>query len=56
MDTSKEESNQGEQTPLKVTIKKNNKRCLGGSGNQTILLPHPLTRYVPPGQNFVVII
>ena len=33
LDTSEEESNQGEQTPLEVTIREDNKGYLGDNGN-----------------------
>ena len=56
LDTSGEESDQGEQTPLGVTVGEDGEGCLGGSGDQTTLLPHPLARYVPPGRDFAVVI
>ena len=42
LDTSGEESDQSEQIPLEMTIEEDNKGCLGGSGDQTTLLSHPL--------------
>ena len=56
LDTSEEKSDQSKQTPLKMTIEKNNEGCLKGNNNQTTLLPYPLAKYVSPGRDFAVII
>ena len=56
LDTSGEESDQGEQTPLKMTVREDSEGCLGGNGDQIILLPYPLARYMLSGRDFAVII